>query len=117
MAYFAELDDNNTVLRVLSISNDVAPDPAPNDEAGRQYLASIGLAGNWIQTSFHGNIRGHYAAIGDTYDATLDIFVAPQPFPSWTMTNDGWWQPPITFPNDGGRWSWDESTLSWVSVE
>lgn len=116
MAYFAELDDNNKVIQVVSVSNNDAPDPAPNDDAGRQFLASIGLTGNWLQTSYHGRIRGHYAAIGDTYDPTLDLFVAPQPFPSWVMTSDGNWTAPIPMPDDGQGYVWDETTESWVVV-
>lgn len=114
MAYFAELDDNNTVLRVLSVSNDVAPDPAPNDEAGQRFLDSIGLNGRWIQTSFHGNIRGHYAAIGDTYNETLDLFVAAAPYSNWVMTDNGYWIPPVPYPDDGDSYVWDQDTESWV---
>jgi len=114
MAYFAELDDNNIVIRVVSVSNADAPDPAPNDDAGNQFLTSIGMAGRWVQTSFHGNIRGHFAGIGHTYDPTLDLFVAPTPFPSWVMTDDGNWQAPIPQPDDGKGYEWDEATQSWV---
>lgn len=114
MAYFAELDENNVVMRVVAVSNLDAPDPAPNDPAGNEFLASLGMAGNWVQTSYNGNIRGHFAGIGHTYDSTLNVFVSPQPFPSWLMTEDGNWRAPIPQPDDGKGYEWDETTKSWV---
>jgi hypothetical protein len=82
MAYFAELDNNNTVLRVISVSNDVCGEPTlefPDTcAAGRAFIANtLKLGGTWKQTSYHANFRGKYAGIGDTYDATLDQFVSP----------------------------------------
>jgi hypothetical protein len=81
MAYFAELDDNNTVLRVISVSNDVCGEPTlefPDTcAAGRAFIANtLKLDGTWKQTSYNANFRGKYAGIGDTYDATLDQFVS-----------------------------------------
>jgi hypothetical protein len=82
MAYFAELDDNNTVLRVISVSNDVCGEPTltfPDTEAaGRAFIANtLKLGGTWKQTSFNANFRGSYAGVGFTYDAVNDVFVAP----------------------------------------
>ena len=79
MAHFARLDSNNVVRQVIVISDDVAPDPAPQNEAqGQVFIANVlGLAGEWKQTSYNGNFRGTYAGIGYTYDPDLDEFVAP----------------------------------------
>ena len=82
MAYFAELDGTNTVLRVISISNDVCGEPTldfPDTcAAGRAFIANtLKLGGVWKQTSYNGNFRGKYAGIGDRYDAELDEFVSP----------------------------------------
>jgi hypothetical protein len=79
MAYFAELDDDNVVLRVIAISNDDAPDPAPehSEPLGQAFIASLGLGGRWVQTSYHGTFRGCYAGIGYTYDEVADEFIAP----------------------------------------
>ena len=82
MAYFAELDETNTVLRVISISNDVCGEPTldfPDTEAaGRAFIANtLKLGGVWKQTSYNANFRGKYAGIGDRYDAELDAFVSP----------------------------------------
>ena len=82
MAYFAELDETNTVLRVISVSNDVCGEPTlgfPDTEsAGRAFIANtLKFDGIWKQTSFNNNFRGRYAGIGYTYDAELDEFIAP----------------------------------------
>jgi len=79
MAHFAQVDDQNVVREVIVISDDVAPDPAPNNEAqGQTFIADVlGLAGEWKQTSYNGNFRGVYAGPGYTYDPDLDEFVAP----------------------------------------
>jgi len=79
MAHFAEIDSNNIVRRVIVISDDVAPDPAPDNEAQGQVFISdvLGLAGTWLQTSYNGNFRGTYAGIGYTYDPATDEFVPP----------------------------------------
>ena len=83
MAHFAQLNDENIVQQVIVISDDVAPDPAPdNEQQGQAFIADVlGLAGEWKQTSYNGNFRGRYAGIGYTYDPVLDEFVAP-PEPS-----------------------------------
>jgi hypothetical protein len=69
MAHFAELDENNVVLRVLVTDNDY-----PNE--GYDWLVE-NLGGRWIQTSYNGRIRGKFAGIGDYYDEQLDQFIAP----------------------------------------
>ena len=78
MAHFARID-NNVVRQVIVISDDNAPDPAPNNEAaGQQFINNVlGLAGTWLQTSYNGNFRGAYAGVGYTYDSVADVFVAP----------------------------------------
>ena len=62
-------------------------------------------------------IRANYAGIGYTYDQANDVFYAPQPYPSWTISAPAWqWQPPVPYPDDGKMYVWDEATLSWVEV-
>ena len=81
MAYFAKLEDN-TVVQVISVSNDVCGEPTlgfPDTEgAGRAFIANtLKFDGVWKQTSYNGNFRGRYAGIGYTYDSDADAFVAP----------------------------------------
>ena len=120
MAYFARIDDDGTVLQVISVSNVDAPDPAPanSEPLGQAFIAdTLGLPGEWRQTSWSGSIRKQYAGPGFRYDANADVFVAPQPFPSWSLDASHDWQPPTPMPSDGGPWWWDEPTLSWVVRE
>jgi hypothetical protein len=79
MAHFAKLNSDNIVEQVIVVTNDVIgggnfPESEP---IGQAFIASIGLAGEWKQTSFNANFRVKYAGIGDRYDAELDAFVAP----------------------------------------
>lgn len=78
MAHFAKMN-GNTVQQVIVVSNDDVDNLAfPDSEpVGQAFLASIGLGGDWIETSYNANFRGVYAGINFTYDAVLDIFVAP----------------------------------------
>lgn len=77
MAHFALIDDTNTVREVIVIGNDdCGGGEFPESEPiGQAFIASIGLAGKWLQTSYHGNFRGRYAGIGMRYDEELDEFV------------------------------------------
>jgi hypothetical protein len=82
--------------------------------------------GAWIQTSYNtqGNqhpegrpLRGNYAGIGFTYDATNDVFYAPKPFNSWILNESTWlWDAPVAMPNDGKVYTWDEETTNWKEV-
>lgn len=78
MAHFAEVE-NGVVRQVIVVSNDsCAGGEFPNSEpAGQAFIASVGLGGEWKQTSYNGNFRGKYAGIGDLYDAENDVFVSP----------------------------------------
>ena len=119
MAYFAQIDEDGTVLQVISISNADAPDPAPanSEPLGQAFIVDVlGLPGEWRQTSYNGNFRKQYCGPGFRYDADADVFIAPQPFPSWTLDADHDWQPPVPMPTEGGPWMWDEASLSWVEV-
>ena len=78
MAHFARVE-NGFVCEVIVVANsDCAGGEYPEAEAaGQAFIAGIGLAGEWRQTSYNGNFRDVYAGIGYTYDPVLDVFVAP----------------------------------------
>jgi hypothetical protein len=73
MSHFAELDENNKVIRVL-----VGDNNDPNGDEGYQWLID-NLGGTWIKTSYNANIRFNFAGIGFTYDAIDDAFIPPMP--------------------------------------
>lgn len=107
MAHFAEIDSNNTVLRVIVVADE-------HEANGAEWCNNL-LGGIWVQTSYNNRIRKQYAGIGFTYDAVKDQFVAPQPYASWTLDSNNDWQPPISMPSEGS-WVWDEDSLNWVEV-
>jgi hypothetical protein len=92
-------------------------------------------AGTWIQNSYNTRggihydpvtgepsadqskaLRGNYAGIGHIYDAQNDVFYAPQPYASWTISAPTWtWQAPTPMPTDK-PYKWDEATLSWIEL-
>jgi len=118
VAYFAKLE-NNIVVQVISVSNDVCGEPTlgfpETESAGRAFIANtLKFDGVWKQTSYNNNFRGRYAGIGYTYDADDDVFVAPQPFPSWVLSSNHDWQPPTPKPN--GDYSWNETEQEWVAI-
>ena len=120
MAHFAKLDDNNVVLDVNVVNNQTIDDlPFPASEpVGVNFLTEwSGGYTNWKQTSYNGNFRKRYAGVNYIYDATLDAFIPPKPYPSWllnTVTCD--WNAPVPYPNDGKEYYWDETTQSWVET-
>lgn len=79
MAHFAQVNDDNVVQTVIVISNDdCGGGTFPESELpGQQFIASIGLTGRWLQTSYHANFRGKYAGIGDVFDEATQTFTTP----------------------------------------
>ena len=73
MSHWAELDQNNIVLRVT-----VGDNNDPNGDEGYQWLLD-NLGGTWVKTSYNGKIRKNYAGVGFTYDVDRDAFIAPKP--------------------------------------
>lgn len=117
MAHFAELDQNNEVIRVIVVSNDKLVDDQGNEseERGIEFCKRL-LGGNWIQTSYNDKIRRRYAAVGYIYDPKLDAFIPPKPFASWVLDKETCdWVAPKAAPN-ATDYYWDESITDWVVV-
>jgi len=78
MAHFAQVT-NGTVSQVIVVSNDdcAGGDFPASEAAGQAFIASIGIAGEWRQTSYNSNFRGTYAGIGYIYDPVTDTFTPP----------------------------------------
>ena len=107
MSHWAEIDENNIVLRVL-VGNNSEPDE------GQAFMESLG--GTWVKTSYNGNIRKNFAGIGYHYDPVADHFYAPQPFPSWTLDENAQWQAPVPYPTDGLMYQWNEELADWQAI-
>ena len=115
MAHFAELNENNIVLRVIAVSNqELMIDGEESEQKGSDFCHQL-LGGTWKQTSYNGNFRKNYAAVGYTYDVVRDAFIPPKPFDSWNLNEDTFiWEPPFPCPDDGNMYGWSEETRSWV---
>lgn len=114
MAYFAQIDENGTVLQVISVSNNDAPDPAPSNSepAGQAFIASLGLPGEWRQTSYH--MSGGVHANGGTplrYNYCGPGFTFSDD-PQWA-SQGGAFIPPKP---EEGDWILDPDTALWVEA-
>ena len=108
MSHWAEIDENNTVLRVL-VGNNSEPDE------GEAFMNSLG--GTWVKTSYNGNIRKNFAGIGYTYDAGRDAFIPPKPFESWVLNEETClWESPVPYPTDGVMYHWNEELTDWQAT-
>ena len=68
------------------------------------------------RTSYNHRIRKQYCGVGYSYNPEADVFIAPQPFPSWSLNENFDWQPPVAYPTDGERYSWNEDELEWIEI-
>jgi len=133
MPYFTQLDENNVVTQVISVSRKDIIDPHTGEEdeiIGIAFCKKL-VGGNWKQTSFNGNIRKRFASVGMVYDENLDAFIDKQPHPSWVLDQeDCIWKSPLgDMPEltekqslSNSYYIWDESvyqtdnTKGWVLV-
>ena len=116
MAHFVELDSDNIVLRVIAVhNNELLVNGVEVEQVGIDFCQNL-FGGTWKQTSYNGNIRKQYAGMGYKYDAVADVFISPQPLPSWSLNSVHDWWAPIPKPTDGKKYWWDEATLAWVEA-
>lgn len=121
MAHFAEIDENNVVLRVLVVADE-------HEHRGQEFLAEdCGLGGTWLQTSYNTfrnqhlkggtPFRGNYAGRGWIYDPEKDIFYQPKPYPSWVWSDEvAAFTAPIPMPTDNAGYIWNETLGNWEAV-
>ena len=112
MAHYAFLDENNIVTEVIGGIDETELIEGLDTET---------WYGNFRgqvckRTSYNGNIRKQYCGIGYSYNAEADVFVAPQPFASWSLDSNFDWQAPVAKPTDGKPYTWSEDDLTWKEV-
>lgn len=114
MSHWAEIDENNIVLRVTVGDNN---DPAGDE--GYQWLID-NLGGNWVKTSYNAATNGfrkNYAGNDYTYDQSRDAFIPPKPYDSWILDEETCqWQAPTPYPTDGLMYEWVEDDLNWQAI-
>ena len=130
--YFAELDSNSIVTRVVVVSNEnnTNSDGNEDESVGIAFCRSLyGANTNWKQSPYNSSIRKNPAGIGNLYNAELDEFIAQQPYSSWTLdSNTAQWVSPLgaeptltdeqIASNSYYRWNEDayqaDNTTGWV---
>ena len=124
MAHFAELDNSNTVIRVVVVGNDVTTAAGPLGENdmhvdGETWCVNFFKGGTWKQTSYNHNFRKQYCGKGYTFDAAKDKFISPQPYDSWALDGNDDWQAPVTYPTDttDKQINWDEAGQKWTATD
>ena len=120
MAHFAELGNNNTVLRIVIVDNDmIMRGDEESDEKGINYLQRLfGENTVWKQTSYNNNFRGRYAAKGFIYNEDKDVFHPPKLHPSWVYNDElNEYEAPVPYPDDGEYYLWNEENQEWDLIE
>jgi len=126
MASFAKIGLNGKVIAVHSVVNEVLHDSngIEREDIGIDFLTKLHGWAIWKQTSYntHGGVhmkngipfRKNHAGIGYTYDEDRNAFITPKVFKSWILNEQTCqWEAPIAKPNDGKRYNWNETNLTW----
>lgn len=111
MAHYAYLDENNIVIAVIVGKDETDLIDGLDTETYYEQNTPYKVK----RTSYNNKIRKQFAGVGYSYNSVADVFVAPQPYASWTLDNNFDWQPPT--PKPDGFYKWNESTLSWIELE
>jgi len=117
MAHYAKTDEAGLVLSVVFVDNSLLIENGTESESkGASFCQNLTGHQGWKKTSYNGNSRKRYAGIGYTYDPSLEVFIAPKPFPSWFLDSNTNWQPPVAMPEDGKKYNWDEASQQWQEI-
>jgi len=129
MAHFVEIDASNIVIRGVVLDDKDTQDVSGNEveSVGAKYL-SDGFGGTWKRTSYNTSggvhsldgtpFRKNYAGKGYIFDEARDAFYVPNPYPSWTLTEDTCqWDAPTAMPDDDKAYNWNEDTTSWDLID
>ena len=123
MAHYAFINSQNTVTQVIvgRDEDDLAPGVASWEEYYGERMGERCLRTSYNtvagqHTAGGTPFRGNYAGIGYKYLEDEDVFVAPQPFPSWSLDENYLWQAPVAYPEDGEQYVWNENRKEWELV-
>lgn len=127
MAHYAFINSNNVVVKVIvgvdenETQLDNGVEVGGSTEAWEHFYENQPWHSGLIckRTSYNAATNGYrkqYAGIGYSYDEVNDVFIAPQPYDSWTLDENFDWQPPTPMPSTGGPYRWSEEDLEWVAI-
>jgi len=111
MAHYAFLDENNIVTEVIVGINETELIEGLDTET---WYANF-KGQTCKRTSYNNRIRKQFCGVGYKYDIDADVFIAPQPYPSWSLDENFDWQSPTPRPTEG-FWQWDEKIGNWVET-
>jgi hypothetical protein len=112
MAHYAFLDNNNVVTQVI-----VGIDETELIEGLDPETWYGNFRGQTCRrTSYNNKIRKKYAGIGDLYDSVNDVFIAPQPYPSYSLDENFNWKAPTPRPEGVWAWYWNDRATVWVDA-
>ena len=114
MAHYAFLNDNRVTEVIVGIDETELIEGLTPEEWYGNFRGQP-----CVRTSYNNRIRKQYAGIGYTYDAVNDVFIAPQPYGSWTLDENFDWQPPTPMPSDASetkRYAWFEPNRVWIEI-
>jgi hypothetical protein len=128
MAHYALINSDNIVVKIITgVDENITQIDSDGTQVGgtseaweQFYAAQPQFAGlTCKRTSYNGNIRANYASVGGKYDALFDVFLSPQPFPSWKLDYTTYqWVAPVTKPQDTEEYfyKWSEVNKEWIQV-
>ena len=128
MAHYAFLDDNNVVTHVI-VGKDENEDGIDWEE---RYASIVGQTCKRTSYNTHDGVhkngktpfRKTYAGIGMIYNEELDIFIQPQPYPSWSFNKETEnWEAPVPRPEmteevkqNNLTYDWNEDDGNWELI-
>lgn len=124
MAHYAIVRNGFVIQVITGVDEDVSQIDSDGELIGgsseaweKFYAAQPHFIGSTVlRTSYNGKYRKNFAGIGYTYDAARDAFIAPKPFPSWTLNESTCrWEAPVAYPTDGKFYVWNEDDQEWVA--
>jgi hypothetical protein len=111
MAHYAFLDENNIVTEVIVGVDETEMIEGKSPETWYSQFRNQ----KCVRTSYNNRIRKQYAGIGYLYNEENDVFIAPQPYLSWSLDDNFDWQAPK--PRPVGFAIWNEESQEWVKVD
>lgn len=128
---YALLDDSNIVVNVISVSSEDETIKGitklffwlNEEDIGIRFCQNL-IGDKKRKTKWkkgyqplnpENRKRVHYPAKGYKYDEKNDVFIPPQPFPSWSLNKKTWcWDSPIPEPKTPHLW--DEENKRWIAL-